>query len=192
MLLKTQKLGLEKRKEERENIYSSIICLTPPVLWNIKVHLPVSSSGEKCQRSACPLRCALKSGRIVRCYSPHSSQRPAFAQTSPISAQHKGQPSAVCAKTLLIQLATPQMTKIQYTIFPLWLSFAQGSLSHATTLKGCELIVSSCCPKKARHRTKRYPTSSFKWKNSGIISQKWQRKHLVHAVLCNIKINRCK
>lgn len=67
-----QSLGWEKkkgrRKKKKKNIFSWIICLTPPVLWNIKEHLPVPFSREKCQRSACPLWCALKSGRIGRCY----------------------------------------------------------------------------------------------------------------------------
>lgn len=120
MLLKTPMVGLGKRKEEKENIFSWIICLTPLELWNIKEHLPVPSSREKCQKSACPLQCALKSGRIGRCYSPHASQRPAFAQTSPISAQRKGQrafsPSALTHYRSSWQ--TPQMAKFSTLYSP--------------------------------------------------------------------------
>lgn len=66
---KATKAWAGKRKG-RKNIFPWIICLTPPVLWNIKEHLPVRSSREECQSSACPLWCALKSARIGRCNAP--------------------------------------------------------------------------------------------------------------------------
>lgn len=74
---------------------------------------------------------------------PHATQRPAFAQTLPISVQRKGQRafSRRCKYTI-DPAGNTTNGKIQYTIFPLWLS-----LSHATTPERCKLIVSSCCPK---------------------------------------------
>lgn len=110
------------KKKGRKNIFPWIICLTPPVLWNIKEHLPVRSSREECQSSACPLWCALKSARIGRCNPPLF---PVPHAALPLSRHHPSlhtakasEPSAFCANTLSIQLATPQMAKFSTLYYP--------------------------------------------------------------------------
>lgn len=163
MLLKTPKLGLEKRKGGKENIFSWIICLPPPVLWKIKEHLPVPSSGEKCQRSACPLRCALKSGRIGRWYSPHSSQRPAFAHLW--TAQR---PASLQPSVLTHYRSSWQHHKWKNSVhyIPLVVMFCtRKSVTCNNTwrvwIDNVELL-----PQIGSAQDKSMPEQSFKWKNS--------------------------